>query len=128
MSTEDNKALVRRYLAALSGKDKPASMVNQYVADEDQLLKQHIADAEVGFPRYEMIMEDLVGEEDKVVVRFTMRATHQGAFMGIPATGKQVNVPGIIIYRLADGKIVEHWLQMDAVALLQQVGAMPTPG
>jgi predicted ester cyclase len=71
--------------------------------------------------------EDLIIDGDKVVLRFNLRGTHQGEFMGIPATGRQINVPGIIIYRLATDKnnatkIVEHWMQIDSAALMQQLG------
>ena len=102
MSTAESRAFIQRYLEAISGKEKPPALVNQYVADADEALRQHIAGAEAAFPHYEMMVEDLLAEGDKVAVRFTMRATHQGDFMGIPATGRQVNVPGIIIYRIAD--------------------------
>jgi predicted ester cyclase len=122
MSTVENKELVRRYLDAISGKEKPAALVDQYITDADQALKQHIAYAEAAFPSYEMIVEDMLADKDEVTVRFTMRATHRGEYLGIPATGKQVAVPGIIIYRVAGGKIVEHWLQVDAVSMMQQLG------
>ncbi len=122
MSTAESKAFMQRYAEALSGKAKPPALVDQYVADSDPALKQHIADIEVAFPRYELVADDLIVEGEKVVLRFALRATHQGAFMGIPATGRQVDVPGIIIYRLADNKIVEHWMQIDSAALMQQLG------
>jgi predicted ester cyclase len=125
MSAAENKVFVRRYLEAISGKEKPATLVDQYVADADQALKQHIAYAEAAFPRYELIEEDMIAEKDEVVVRFMLRATHKGEYMGIPATGKQVAVPGIIIYRIADGKIVEHWMQVDAMGMMQQLGVKP---
>jgi len=51
-----------------------------------------------------------------------MRATYAGGFMNIPATGQQVAMPGIIIFRIADGKIVEHWMLVDSAALMQQLG------
>ncbi len=122
MSASENKAFIRRYLDALSGQEKPAALVDQYIADSDQALKQHIAYSESAFPCYELIAEDLLAEDDKVVVRFTLRATHRGEFMGIPATGKQVAVPGLIIYRMANGKIAEHWMQVDSVELMRQLG------
>jgi predicted ester cyclase len=122
MSTAENRALVHRYLDAISGQEKPAHVLDQYIATEDEALKQHIAAAEVAFPCYELIAEDLLADGDKVVVRFALRATHQGEFMGMPATGRTVNVPGIIIYRIANGKIAEHWMQLDSVALMQQLG------
>jgi predicted ester cyclase len=122
MSATENKALIRRYLDAINGQAKPMAVLDQYIADSDNLLKQHIAGIEAGFPHYELIAQELIAEDDKVVVRFNFHATHQGDFMGIPATGKEVNVPGIIIYRIADGKIAEHWMQVDAMAMMGQLG------
>jgi len=122
MSTAESKAFMQRYAEALSGKAKPPALVDQYVADSDPALKQHIADIEAAFPRYELVADDLIVDGDKVVLRFSWRGTHQGAFMGIPATGRKIDVPGIIIYRLADNKIVEHWMQIDSAALMQQLG------
>jgi len=127
MSTAESRAFIQTYGEALSGKAKPPALVNQYVADADVALKQHIADAEIAFPNYELIAEDLIAEGDKAVLRFNLRGTHQGSFMGIPATGKEVNVPGIIIYRIANdtnnqAKIVEHWMQIDSMAMMQQLG------
>ncbi len=125
MSPEANKAFIRRYFEALSGKDKPATVVNRYVSDEE--LKHHIALYEAAFPSYQLIAEDMIAEGDKVVVRSTFRGTHKGDLMGIPPTGKQVTMPLILIYRIADDKIVEHWMQADALGLLQQLGAIPAP-
>lgn len=127
MTTAESRAFIQRYAAALSGQAKPPVLVNQYVDDADEALKQHIADGEAAFPRYEMIGEDLIVDGDKVVLRFSWRGTHQGNFMGIAATGRKIDVPGIIIYRLAkdknnETKIVEHWMQVDSAALMQQLG------
>jgi hypothetical protein len=94
MSTAENKRVVERYVEAISGNPKPPALVNQYVADADEALKQHIADAEAAFSHYDFIAEDLIAEGNKVVVRFNLHATHQGTFMGIPATGREINVPG----------------------------------
>jgi predicted ester cyclase len=128
MSAEQNKEFIRRYFAALSGKDKPPALVDQFVADSDAELKQHIAYAESAFPRYELVAEDMIAEGDRVVARCFLRAVHKGEFGGIPATGKQVTMPFIIIYRIADGKIVQHWMQTDAVGLMQQLtGAVEVP-
>ena len=127
MSTAESRAFIQRYAEALNGKAKPPALINQYIADSDDALKQHVADAEAAFPRYELVSEDLIVDGDKVVLRFGWRGTHQGSFMGIPATGREINVPGIIIYRLAvdqnnEIKIVEHWMQVDSAALMQQLG------
>ena len=68
---------------------------------------------------------DLIAEGDKVVERYTSRGTHTGPFMGAPATGKPFAVESLVVYRLADGKIVEMWGQNDAMALMAQLGLMP---
>jgi predicted ester cyclase len=57
------------------------------------------------------------------VVRFNLYGTHHGNFMGIPATGREINVPGIIIYHITDSKIVEHWMHIDSMAMMQPLGA-----
>ena len=125
MSVSENKAFISRYLNAINGKEKPAAVVDQFISEADALLKQHIAGYEAAFPRYALIAEDMIAEADKVMVRFTFRATYGGGFMNIPATGQQAAMPGIIIYRIADGKIVEHWMQVDSAALMQQLGVQP---
>lgn len=125
MLASENKAFIRRYLDAINGKEKPAAVVDQFISEADALLKQHIAGYEAAFPRYALIAEDMTAEADKVVVRFAFHATYGGGFMNIPATGQQVAMPGIIIYRIADGKIVEHWMQVDSAALMQQLGVQP---
>jgi predicted ester cyclase len=83
------------------------------------------------FPEQHVTVEDLIAEGDKVVSRYTFRATHQGEFMGVPPTGKGMTVSGIMISRFAGGKWVEDWDSPDALSLMQQLGAippMPEPG
>ena len=70
----------------------------------------------------------MIAEGDKVVVRSTFRGTHKGDLMGIAPTGTQVTMPLILIYRIADDKIIEHWMQADALGLLQQLGVIPPMG
>ena len=124
---EENKAFIARYLDALSGKDKSPAAVDEYVADADEELKQHIAMFEAAFPRYELIADYMIAEADKVVVRATFRGTHQGDMMGILPTYRDVTAMGNIIYRIADGKIVEHWMSFDELGLIQQLTAPPEP-
>jgi predicted ester cyclase len=124
MTTEENKTLIRRYLEAL-GKEKSAKTVDSFVSDES--LKQHITFFEAAFPGYQLSADDMVAEADKVVVRSTFTGTHKGELMGVAPTGKQVSAGLIIIYRIAGGKIVEHWMQVDTLGILQQLGAVPAP-
>ena len=78
-----------------------------------------------GFPDVHASVQDLISDGDKVIERTQTSATHTGEFNGIPATGKQVGWTEIHIYRLADGKIVEQWSEIDLLGLLVQLGAIP---
>ena len=124
MSTQENKDFVRRYLEAISGKPKPESVVNLYVAE--QPLKDHIAMAEAGFPLYSIDIEELIAEGDLVSVRGRLRGTHKGPFMGTPPTGKSIDAPIFLTYRIAGGKIVDHWMLVDNAAIMQQLGLVPS--
>ena len=88
----------------------------------DEKLKQHIKLFESAFPRYKLIIEDMIAEGDKVAVRATFQGIHRGEFMGIQPTSKEVTIPGMLIYRIANGKIVEHWMNFDTMGLMQQLG------
>jgi steroid delta-isomerase-like uncharacterized protein len=77
------------------------------------------------FPDLEATILDTVATEDKVVVRFVERGTHDSTFVGVPATGKPVEFHGIGIYRVADGKLVEEWFIDDSRAIFEQIGAIP---
>ncbi|TRX02001.1 ester cyclase [Flavobacterium gawalongense] len=79
-----------------------------------------------GFPDIQWLLEDMIVENDKVAARFIMIGTHQGSFNGIPPTGKPIKVQAMNFYRLSSGKIVEEYGQPDFLALLQQIGAVPT--
>ena len=79
------------------------------------------------FPDVRFTVEDQIADGDLLANRFTVRGTHQGEFMGIPPTGKQATVSGIDMIRVRDGKVVEHWVQMDQMGLMQQLGLMPSP-
>ena len=70
-------------------------------------------------------VEEMIAEGDRVVVRWTGSGTHVGAFMGIPPTGRSFTISGIDIYRMADGKMAEHWHVVDQLALLGQLGLLP---
>jgi len=113
------KALITDYLRTLSGQPKPLELVRRYVADER--LARHIAEIEAAFPSYEIIIEDLLAEGDKVVVRGEFQGVHRAPFAGIEPTGKSVSAGLIVIYAIASGRIVDHWMQFDLFTLLQQL-------
>ncbi len=123
MSTEENKSLIRRYFEAIKGKDKPATVVEKYTTDRE--LLGFIAWGETAFPHFEMLIDDMIAEGDQVAVRATFKGTHKGDFLGIPPTGIHIAQPFNIVYRIADGKIVEHWMAINRLEVLQQLGVIP---
>jgi predicted ester cyclase len=80
------------------------------------------------FPDWQYTIEDLITEGDKVVARITVQGTHQGNFLGIPATGTSVTMTEIQIVRVASGQIVDMWANVDLFGMLQQLGVVPPLG
>ena len=136
MSVEANKALVRRYqdiynsnnLDELSEVLAPGFVSHSTLPGVPATLegfKQVHQMSVAAYPDIQASIEDLFAEGDKVVMRFVYTGTHQGDFMGVPPTGVKINVPGISIFRIADGQIAEHWGEEDALGWMQQIGAIP---
>ncbi len=137
MSTEENKALIRRFYEEVFNKRNLAALDDFYAPDHvDHTLppglpagpegtRQAIAMTLAGFPDLRITIEDMIAEGDKVVIRFTMHGTQQGMFGNLSPTGKQVAVSTIEITRIADGKIVEDWGLDDRLGMLQQLGLVP---
>jgi predicted ester cyclase len=69
----------------------------------------------------------MISEGEKVVTRFTWNGTHRDTFLGIPATGRHVEVKGVVIDRLEASKMADSRILMDTLGLLQQLGALPSP-
>jgi steroid delta-isomerase-like uncharacterized protein len=142
MSSEDNKALIRRFIEAVDANDSNDwSLIHEFVAEDfvahnppapgvgldREGLKQAAEIFRVATPgTHEVAMQ--VAEDDLVVSRIIGRGTHAGELMGIPATNRQVETDGIVIHRVRDGKIVEYWSVVDVATILQQVGVLPGPG
>jgi len=139
MSTEDNKALVHRFFEESFNQGKLALADDVFAPDfvhhfpdEDidgpDGVKQMDKELRTAFPDWHISTDDVIAEGDKVVVRFTIDATHQGEGFNIPPTGKRVVYTGIDIFRIAGGKFVEQWTEVDALGLLRQLGVNPAPG
>jgi len=88
-------------------------------------LKQFITVFRTGFPDLHFTIEDMIAEGDRVVWRYTARGTQRGELMGIPPTGKQATVTGMVCSRFANGKWAEDWSNFDALGMLQQLGVIP---
>jgi len=129
MSVEENKALVRREQEELwNGTGNLDAAQELFVPEQAKAAKQEAADFRQGFPDVVSTIEDLIAEGDKVMARWRARATHQGEYMGIPPTGKEVEFTGISVYRIEAGKIAESWNVEDELGLMRQIGAVPESG
>jgi len=91
-----------------------------------QAEQQFIVTALTAFSDLHFEAEQLIAENDLVMCRLTARGTHRSEFMGVPPSGRHVDFQSVDIFRLSDGKIAEQWVVMDALGLLQQLGAIPT--
>ena len=140
MATEENRAIIRRFLEELFNQ-QDMSAIDRYIAVDyvDHVVPPGVPPTRDGFrqfitmffaalPDFHYTIDDVLADGDKVAVRLTARGTQQGEFMGIPATGKQATWGEMHIGRMQDGKIVEHWGQIDNLGMLQQLGVIPAMG
>jgi steroid delta-isomerase-like uncharacterized protein len=138
MSTQENKMLIRRYFEEVLNQGK-LEVVEELFAREygspEAGAAPHVRGPErahraaltmrSGFPDIHFTIREMIAEEDRVVVYVTFSGTHRGTFLGIPATGKKVEVNGAEEARLAHGRIVEEvWHLYDMLGLLEQLGAV----
>ncbi|MBV9282520.1 MAG: ester cyclase [Chloroflexi bacterium] len=137
MSAEENAALIHRGFEAMNTKDLDVfdevlapTYVNHDMpapAPGPDGFKQVMAMFLRGFPDFRLTVEETLAQGDTVATRGYMTGTHDGEFMGIPATGKRVTVSYMDFWRLENGKAVENWVRLDQLGLLQQLGVIPTP-
>ena len=136
MSTGDNKAIVRRFIDEAFVKGNPDALDD--LVSEDftprtwpsvdpgvEGLKRTVTRMASGLSDVRFDVEDMIAEGDRVAVRLTANAVHEGDFMGVPAAGKGYTISEIHIFRLADGKIAEHWHVADMLGMMRQLGAIP---
>lgn len=77
------------------------------------------------FPDSKFIVDDVIADGDKVAVRHRLQGTHQAELQGIPATGKPIEIGGIVIFRFENGMVAEAWLNADIMGMMQQLGVVP---
>jgi steroid delta-isomerase-like uncharacterized protein len=138
MAAEENKELARRFMDEVWNKGN-LDFIDEVTApnhvSHDPASPEGMGGGVEGsrrftevyrsaFPDIQMTVEDVIAEGDKVVTRWTARATHQGELMGIPPSGNRVEVTGISIDRIEGGKVVETWSNYDALGMMQQLGVM----
>jgi steroid delta-isomerase-like uncharacterized protein len=139
MSVEDNEAIIRRWIEAYNDHDRQAEadlLAPEYVAHVPgapgplvglEAWTQFSGSFAEAFPDIRLTVEDIFSVGDKVAARVAFHGTHRGEFQGIAPTGKEVDFSSIEINRVADGKVEEHWVELDLVGLMQQLGALPEP-
>ena len=139
MSVEENKAVLRREMEELYNHTGNLDAVEEIIAPDYvsyeptsgqtrgiEGAKQFAATFRQAFPDLENTIDDMVAEGDKVVVRFKARGTHDGETEAFgPATGRRMEITGITIKRVSEGKIAEAWTNFDALSMMQQLGMIP---
>jgi steroid delta-isomerase-like uncharacterized protein len=141
MSVEQAKALVRRFVEEIFNRGNMSVVEELFAPDfvEHEELPAGLPNDREGviqlttmlrsaFPDFKATIDDIIAEGSKVVIRMTWRGTQDGEFMGMPPSGKSVSIGVIDIIRIADGKFVEHWGQIDSMGMMQQLGAIPALG
>jgi steroid delta-isomerase-like uncharacterized protein len=137
MSTDDNKAVVRRFVDEIFDKGN-VSAVDELVDDSfvphtwpsvtgKEDFKATVVRMAQAVKDAHHTIEDTVAEGDRVAVRLTSHATQAGDVMGFPAAGKEYTIAEQHMFRVVNGKVVEHWHVADMLAMMQQVGAFPPP-
>ena len=123
--TKKNKEFIINYVNGLSGVVKTRELCEQSIADN--ALTEHILFFDAVFPRYEMLMDEVTGDGNRVIVRARLKGKHEGELNGIPATHKEVLFPFVIGYEIENNKIVSHWLIADQLMLMEQLGVVAQP-
>ena len=136
MSTEDNKALARRYIEEVFNQ-KNLTLVDELNSPDfvfhnasttiqgREPYKAYLSMILTAYPDLHMTIEDMIAEGDKVVTRLTAYGKHAGDMFGIQATDNDLEMKAVAIHRVVDGQIVEHWSCKDELGFLQQLGVIP---
>jgi steroid delta-isomerase-like uncharacterized protein len=138
MTTDENKAIVRRFIDEIFVQGNRATV--DELLDEDFVahtwpstghpkddLKAAVERASTALENPTFSIDDMIAEGDRVAARLTTAATQVGPFMGMEPSGKSYSIDEIHIFRLRDGKVVEHWHQFDQMGMMRQLGALPEP-
>ena len=138
---ERNKAASRRWIEVFNQRDYAAEAdvrTPDFVAHAPASLEPDPLDSEAwtrflsgfvaGFPDLRLTVVESVGEGDLVAQMIHFEGTHTGDFQGLPPTHRKVTFSGLELNRFVDGRVVEHWFQMDSLTLLQQLGLVVVPG
>ena len=119
-----NKEFIINYFNAMeSGVSKTRQFLELYMTDE--ALIEHIEFFEAAFPGYNIYIDEMTAEGNRVIVQARLKGTHMGDLSGIPPTYKTVDFPFVIRYEIENNKIISHWMLADQMALMEQLGVIP---
>ena len=130
---QENTAMIRRYVSEVWNKGhlevvdelvhpQSVSASLPYLPVGPEGVKMNVMTYRNAFPNLYLLIQDILAEEDMVAIRFTMIGEHQGDFMAVPPTGKDIEVDGSCIFHFGDGQIIEQWQEIDHLGLLGQLG------
>ncbi len=139
MSVEENETIALGYFEAFVNKD--LAWIDEHIAPDfvrhdpglpfevrgPEGVKELNSAFHMAFPDLRLDIEDVIAEGGKVLVRLAIRASHRGELAEIPPTGKEVDVPVMDLFRIADGRLAEHWAIIDNLGMMQQLGVIPAP-
>ena len=139
MSAEESKAIVRRYLGVFEQGN--IELLDELLAPDYIYHTPATPDLPTGpegvkgvvtmfrsaMPDLRVVIEDMIAEDDKVAVRYTLEGTHVGDLFGVPPTGQQLSIKSITMERVSNGKIRDHWRITDSLDMMQQLGVIPAP-
>jgi steroid delta-isomerase-like uncharacterized protein len=140
MSSEESKAIVRRFWGIweegnidLVDELLAPDYINHTPASPDQPagpegVKGVVAMFRSAMPDLKVVIEDMIAEDDKVALRYTLEGTHEGELFGVPPTGRRLSIKSIAVERVSEGRIREHWRITDSLEMMQQLGVVPEPG
>jgi steroid delta-isomerase-like uncharacterized protein len=135
--SDDNIEIIRRFELAFRAGDQatiddvcdPGLVDHNPAPDHEPTLagfKEKTAYFKSLFPDLEEDLQDIIASADTVATRWVLTGSLQQEFMGMPATGQPIRVEGMNFYRLKDGRVTDVWTQFDGIAMMQQLGAMPS--
>ena len=139
MSIEENKAIVLRWFAELDRGN--LAVVDELIADDyvdhnpalpnlpagREGVRQYVRILKAAFPDANHTIEDVIAEGDKVMTRVTARGTFLGECIGYQPNGNVIEISGIAVHRIENGRLAEHWAHADIAGFMHQIGATPGP-
>ena len=120
-----NKALIMEYVNAMSGQTKTRERLEKYNADPG--LIEYILFIDSVFPQYEVFVDEILAEGDRVMLRARLRGMHEGELMGFAPTHKEIEYPFVVGYEIQNNKIVHSWVIADNLILAERLGMQNVP-